>query len=984
MMEVDRLRNQAHNQTKSLISTLLYCRLVPIVMDQLRELRDFFQWHLALAPVWLGKKSGVQYRSCRKTWLTYLLGPLSLPFAKISLQIKPLSCCKANALFLFLFFIICTSTLGAQNPVPLRDTLPSPGPDTAAINFREVRLSGDSLDAPVKYSARDSMVFDNITKKIYLYGAASIAYTTITLEAAYIELDVENSLVIAEARPDSSGNLAGKPKFREGEQEFVSNRMRYNFKTKKGMIYDVRTQQQDVYVLAQRTKFVSGLAKDTSGVGNTVGYNDRAIFTTCELGHPHFGIVSRKQKFISDKLVVVGPSNLQIMGIPTPLVLPFGFFPLTKSRQTGLLFPSNYEFSNTWGFGLRDVGWYFPIGEHINLELRSDLYFRGSFGINAITNYRRRYQYSGSLSLRFDSRKQEDFSSALFFRTNSFGFTWSHRQEQGAHPTANFGGSINLSANNFQNRVLNDFRSVNNTQANSNMSFNKRWPGQPFNLSAAFTHSQNRLTRDVIINFPDVRFQMESLFPFKRKIASGAERWYEKIMVRYAGETRTTFNTKDTVILSPETFNSARFGVRHNVDANTSFKVLKYFNLNPSVTYQETWQLGKVQKTFSNTPITKSRQVISSDGRDTVNVVDTLSFGKIDTTAIPGFFAQRQYSASIGMNTRIFGTLNFKKGFIRGIRHEIRPSFSFNYSPNYLNPSLGYFDTIRNVDLRFSRTPLLYSPFENSIYGIAPQSGLQAGIGYSFNNVIQAKVYSRRDSMEKKVKVIDNLIIGGNYNFAADSLQWSQISLSTTARLFKGVTTVNFNAVFDPYQETASGLRINRFVWDEKRRPLRLEGAALRFVSDLTVEKIRAIFRGEEEEVVTDVRDGRNSASQADDFLSLFNNFTISHNLDLVWDGRGAGTQFNIQTHAINCRGDIQLTKNWAFRIDNIGYDLIRRDLSYPSVGITRDLHCWLMNFAWQPARGVYSFNIFVKSSTLSFLRIPYQRNNVDGLRSFN
>ncbi len=899
---------------------------------------------------------------------------------------------KANAFLAFLFLFISLSSLSAQttpqqdsvvNPV---DSLDQEYADSSITYSRQIRLSKDSLDAPVEYDARDSIVLDNIDKKIYLYGKASIKYTTITLNADFIELDWENSLVSAEGVPDSTGQLKGKPKFKDRDQEFISNRMRYNFKTKKGMVYDVRSTQNDVFILSQRTKFVTGLAKDTSNRGNTIGYNDRAIFTTCNAEHPHFGIVSRRQKFISDKMVVVGPSNLQIMGVPTPLVLPFAFFPLSKGRHTGLLFPSNYQYSNTWGFGLQDVGWYFPIGEHINLEVRSDVYFRGSFGLKNIVTYRQRYRYTGSLSLRFDSRKNENTTTGKYLRTNSFGFSWSHRQEAGAHPNATFGGTINLSANNYQNRVNNDFRSVNNSQINSNMSFNKRWPGQPYSLSAAFTHSQNRVTRDVNINFPDVRFQMESVFPFKRKFAVGEEKWYEKILFRYAGETRNNFLTKDTAIFSQKTINSARFGVKHNIDVNTSFKLFKYFNLNPAVTYQEAWQLGTIKKVYNpELPFIKVDTIKSTSGTEKYVRRDTIAYGKIDTVKIPGFFSQRQYNFSLSVNTRVFGTLAFKKGFLRGVRHEIRPAFSFNYSPNYLNNKLGYYDTIRNVDRRFSTRPLVYSPYENGIYGIVPQSGRQASIGYSFNNVVQAKIFSKRDSAEKKIKLIDNLIISGNYNFAADSLRWSQVSTSTTARFFKGVTTVSLNAVFDPYQETVNGVRINKLVWNGKRTPLRLEGASIRFVTDLTIEKIRAIFKNEQEEVVTDVQTSKKAKElDQEDFLSLFNNFTISHNIDLIWDGNNrAGTQFRVQTNAVNCRGNIKLTKFWGFNIDNIGYDLVSRRISYPSVGISRDLHCWQMTFAWQPARGVYSFNIFVKPGTLGFLRVPYQRNNVDGLRSF-
>lgn len=893
-----------------------------------------------------------------------------------------------------------------SDALPIPDSLISVGrlsrttQDSVRVPTRTVRLSKDSLDEEVKYSAVDSMILDNELHKIFLYGEAMVEYTNISLKAAYIELDWESSEVYAESRPDSVGQAAGIPEFTQADQVFNAMRMRYNFKSGKGIVYEGTTQQNDVIVHMARSKFISADKKDTTS--NDILYSQDALFTTCTAEHPHFGIRSQKQKVIPDKLVVVGPSQLEIMDVPTPLWLPFGFFPINReTRTTGLLFPRDYEYSNQWGFGLRDVGWFFPMGEHFNLALRSDIYMRGTWGINASSEYRKRYKYGGNVRLGYDSRKVEDLQTALFNRTNSVSLSWSHRQESGAHPSARFGGSINIQTNNYQSRVYNDAANVLNSQLNSNMSYDKNWPGKPYSFSASFNHTQNRQTRAMTINFPDFRFLTQSLYPFKQKNRAGQEKWYETIVLRYSGEARNQFTATDTAFFTQKTLDDARFGARHNVSASTSFKILKYFNLNPNVNYREVWQWRTIDKNFDPTPKVTADTVYSADGSKYQITYDTTAYGMQIVDTLSGFRAYREFSTALSLNTRLFGTLNFGKGFLRSIRHELRPSISLVYSPDYLNPNLGYYDEVQ----RDSRNLALYdrySVFEGGIYGNPPSSGEQMALSYSFNNIFQAKVQGKQDSVARKMKLIDNLVIGGNYNFAADSLKFSPVSMSTTGRFFKGVTTMGFFALLDPYVLDDSGRRINRTLWEDRRKLLRLENASMRFNTELTVGKIRALFQGKEPEVVEDVRQklsdnlnnpnyvaGNQAPAEEDkrgeeDLLSLFENFGISHNIDFTWRPDASGVvRMSVGSNSLNCRGNIQLTKKWAITVGNFGYDFKNKGLSYPSFGFARDLHCWMMDFSWQPQRGTYSFNIRVKPGTLDFIKVPYQRNNVDARRVF-
>ncbi len=894
---------------------------------------------------------------------------------------------------LFIIFFLCVFALPtlAQRPVdtpqlPVQDTLPAVD-TTLSTPPGSYKVSNSGLEAPVVYPARDSTIFDNLGKKIRMYGQAKVTYEEISLEANYIEVDYENQIILASGYPDSSGTMAGFPVFKDGEQEFKAEKIRYNYDTEKGIVYDVTTQQEDIIVHGGMTKFIRGDSRDTTS--NDILYSSDALFTTCTLDEPHFGIHSNKQKVVPNKLVIVGPSNLEIMGAPTPVWLPFGFFPITSGRRSGLLFPNDFEYSQTWGFGLRGVGWFFPLSDNFNLELRSDIYLKGTFGLSAASTYRKRYKYNGNIRVGFDSRQIENPSDASISRNQSFSIQWSHRQDSRAHPTNSFGGNINIQTNNYQSRVFNNAQNVLQTQLTSNMTFTKRWQDAPLTFSAAFNHSQNTNNRQVTINFPDLRFQTQTFYPFKRKGTGGnQERWYETINMRYSAEAKNRLTATDTTLFDASTLENAQTGMRQDISMGSTFKVLQYFNISPNVSYQEVWNLRSLDRTFDPTlQIVADTLFNPDDPSDFVVEFDTISFGQINTDTLRGFRSWRRYSAGLSLNTRIFGTLNFRKGFLRGLRHEIRPTISLSYSPNYLDPDLGYYQELQS-DVRFPDQTQTFSVFQGAIFGAPPRSGQQFSLNYSLNNIFQAKVYSKRDSTSKKVKLIDNLFISGNYNFAADTLNWSPVSVRTTARFFKGITTLGFNATFDPYILNESGRRINELSINNGGGVLRFDRASLRATSNITVSKLRSIFQGKEEEVVTDVSERQrqrrlNPNREEQDFLSLFENFSISHNISFDWVRRDEKTEFMVSTNSINCRGQIQLTKNWAISVGNFGYDFVRNGLSYPSVGFRRDLHCWEMDMQWQPTRGTYTFNIRVKPGTLDFIKVPYQRNNIDGRNAF-
>ena len=399
--------------------------------------------------------------------------------------------------------------------VPL-DSL-NPGDSIPAARFTgttgDYLSSPDSLDAAVDYAAEDSMWVDFVEQEIHLYGSASVAYQQIDLKANHIVLNYGTNIVYAEPLPDSIGRLTGDPEFSDGGQSFTAKEMTYNFKTRKGIVYGTTTTQEDIFVRGGKSKFVSGAVQINDTTQADVIYTEGAIFTTCSAEHPHFGIRTQRAKVIPNKLAVIGASNLEIMGVPTPIWLPFGFFPLKSGRSTGLLFPSDYQYSPQLGLGLEGVGWFFPIGEHVNLQTTADVYFNGSYRLRGSTTYRRRYKYNGNFQFTYNRLKREvNFEEML---DRGITLNWSHRQDQRAHPTFTFGGSINFQTNLVDQRFVNTYEVASQNVIRSSMNMTKTFPKLKSTLTAGFNHSQSNQTRQMTVNFPDARFQTQTIYPLR-------------------------------------------------------------------------------------------------------------------------------------------------------------------------------------------------------------------------------------------------------------------------------------------------------------------------------------------------------------------------------------------------------------------------------------------------------------------------------------
>lgn len=890
---------------------------------------------------------------------------------------------------------VCSLQLLAQQTPPPTDTLPPSSTDTLLLadSLRQdsllqdslpgdadslrnrYRVSEDSIDSRVRYESKDSMIIDNRAKVIHLYQEAKVTYRDISLQADHIVYSWETGLVTAEGLPDSSGQLAGKPLFKDGSQEFQAERMQYNFRTRQGVVYDVSTQYNQIYVRGRKSKFISeGEQVDTSQEAQDVAYSQGAIFTTCTHEEPHFGIRSGKQKVIPNKLVVVGPSNLEIMNVPTPLVLPFGFFPITKSRSSGLLFPRDYEYSDQWGFGLRDVGWFFPVSDYLNLSVLFNIYLKGTFGVGLNGQYRKRYKYSGTFNIAFDSRRSEA-SDGSILRENSYQISLNHNQDPSAHPTNTFGGSINIQANQYQSRVNNDAQNVLENTLRSNFQFRKQWRNKPISMSIGLTHSQNTRSREVNITLPNFNFRTQNIFPFKK--AGGKERWYETIAITYNADVQNRFTATDTTLFTQKTLDDARFGARQQATLSNSFKLFRYLNFNPRISYTETWYLRSLRRQLFTETTVVTDTIFDDEGNIveiTDNVIVNDSVGDRQAT---GFESWRAMDIGASLNTQLFGTLPIGRG---GFRHTFKPSIGFSYSPDT------DLDRYQRTVLSSSVDPidtLTYSIFDGAIFGGPPGGGVSARINYSFNNIFEAKYWSKKDNEAKKLKLLDNIIVSGSYNFAADSLKWSTVSVNGATRFLKGITSVRLNASFDPYIADAEGRRINTTVWEERRRPLRFLSASATFNTNLNLSRLKKAFspgRNNEKEAEDSPSPAAQNTDRFNDFYDLLEGITLRHNLVLGW----VEDEFSISVNSINLQGNFRITDKWTINVGNFGYDFVNKGLTYPSVGFFRDLHCWEMGMNWQPNRGTYSFFIRVKPGPFEFLKVPYERNNADPLRAFN
>ncbi len=796
------------------------------------------------------------------------------------------------------------------------------------------------LGYPILYSAEDSIVALIRQKKEILVGNAQIRYQNLELNAAYIEIDFQNNEIFAKGLPDSAGNIVGLPLFKEGSDSFEAKTIRYNFNTKKGIIQDVVTEQDGGFLHSALTK-----KHDKNVIDLKSGK-----YTTCDLEHPHFYIYLTKARVIQNEKIVAGPAYLVIEDIPTPIAIPFGYFPFTKERASGIIIPG-YGDSRERGFYLTNGGYYWAGTDFFDFRIIGSIYTKGSWDIDARSRYKVRYKYSGQLGYRLENIVIGEKGSADEVNTRGYAVTWQHTQDPKAHPYQRLGANVNLRSSSTNRYSTNINNYIQNT-VTSDISYQRTFPGTPFSLSSNLRHSLNTRDSTVSLSLPTATLSMRRINPFERKNRIGPTRWYETIGLSYTSNFQNTARMKEKDFLTNRMFDKFQYGVNHNLNASTAFKFLKYFNLSPQVTYQERWYFNKMNREYV-------RGYSTEFGATDPPIRDTIL---IDT--IKGFYRVWDYNTGASINTTIYGMITFHPSLpIKAIRMVHSPSISFSYRPDFGDPRYGYY----SVDT----LPMLnYNRFAGAIYG-TPPTGKSQAINFSLNNNIEMKVRNRRDTTnrEQKISILDALNFSTSYNTAADSLRWSPLSFNAHTKLFN-VINISLSGSVDWYAlDPVTNRRINTFVYSKDKKPGRLTNTTLSAGFSFNSNTLY----------------GKTSSQAADpsDYNFYYNYFDIPWNINInyTYSYSKPTTQKRV-LQTINVNGDFSVTPKWKVNYTT-GYDLERKTISLTSLGISRDLHCWMMRFEWVPfgERQSYFFTIGVKSSILKDLKYDKREDYFDKLR---
>jgi len=810
------------------------------------------------------------------------------------------------------------------------------------------------FDAEVEYTADGyiTLIQNKSGNKIIMYDNAQVKYKDIDLKAAYIELNRDSNLIYAVGKPDSTGAIAGKPVFKQGEQEFEADEVRYNYKTKKGIVTGVVTEQEGGFVHSGRTKLIND---STYCLRN-------GKYTTCDAEHPHFWLEMTKAKVLSNKKIVTGPAYLVIEDLPLYFVfIPFGFFPNSPKYSSGLLMPS-YGDEITRGFFLRDFGYYWAANDYFDASVKGDLYSKGSRGIKLHTNYRLRYKFSGAFDLKYYKNVYGDKGLPDYKTQNDFAITWSHSMDSKSSPSQTFSASVNFSTSSFdQNNSYTTENYLTNTKQSS-ISYSKRWENSPFALSGSMRHSQNSRDTTISLTLPQLTFNMSRIYPFKAKIRAGKEKWYEKIGLSYSMDMQNTIDTKENKLLGSSLVKDWKNGVKHSIPVSTSMKALKYLTISPSFNYGERWYSQQIRKKYN-------------EATKQVEITDT----------IYGFTRNYDYSFSVGASTKIYGTYLplSSKSNIKAIRHVMTPSISFNLKPDFSNPGFGMYENIEYFDENNRPVSLRYPYHEGSIFGTA-SAGKSGSIGFNLNNTLEMKKLNTKDTASTeaftKVKLLDQLSLSGSYNLAADSLNLSNINISARTKV-AGVD-LNFGAILDPYA-MQNGRLINQFEFSRTGKLARLTSANMSF--GLSFKSKEGKEKEKEEENLTpeqkaelDAKILRERTGDIPEYADFSVPWDLSFNYSFRYN-KPDPEKSSMITQTVDFNGNVSLTKQWKVGFSS-GLDVQKLQVTFTQFNIFRDLHCMQMSLNLVPFgyRQSYSFTIRATSALLQDLKLDKRQSFQD------
>ncbi|MDA8596484.1 putative LPS assembly protein LptD [Flavobacteriaceae bacterium] len=820
------------------------------------------------------------------------------------------------------------------------------------------------LDAIIVHTAKDSIVEDVLGKKIRLYNEGHVQYGDIDLQAGFIEINYDTSIITAKGVKDSLGEYTQLPVFKQGREESVQDSLFYNFETEKAIIFHVQTTQSGIITLGEETKKVND---------STIYIRD-IRFTTSEKKNPDYYLKTRKAKIVPNKKIVTGTTNLVIADVPTPIALPFAYFPLTQDKASGFLLPT-YSETRDQGFSLQNGGYYFAFSDYFDLALTGDIYSNGSWGLTANSSYRVRYKFNGRFSYAYENNIYGIQGFDDYSKSTNYNIRWNQSQDAKASPNSNFSASVNLGSSKYYRESLNENNSgdyLNNTLASS-INYSKTFVGTPFNLSVGFNHSQNTNTEQINMSLPSLKVNMDRIYPFSPKSGT-ASNPIQKIGLTYGLKADNRVQTTDDEFFTDQMWQDMQSGVQQDISASTNMKAFKYWTISPNANYKEVWYFDYIDKNFDE---------------DTEMVV---------TDTIQGFSSFREYNVGASLSTNIYGSFG-KIGPLEAMRHTLRPSVSYTYRPDF-----GYYyeEVPETADNTSYET---YSKYDTGIYG-APSQGLSNSIGLSLNNTLEAKV-KPKDSTEtesRKITLLNNLNFSTSYNMAADSLKWSPTNVTAGTAFLQDKLRVNMGMTLDPYAINANGTKINVANINNGGSLFRITRANLTanyafsskdFDGDNaernSSENITDQGSGTEGLLGTnmsasrspDINDDVGGTEKDKEKQEFFKN-KIPWSLKVAYslNYNNSVGQSEISSNSLMFSGDLEFTPKWLLGFSS-GYDFKDNGVTYTQLRFSRDLDSWRINFNWVPFgdRTSYYFYIGVKSSMLSDLK--YEKNSQPDQRLF-
>lgn len=860
---------------------------------------------------------------------------------------------RVSALYLkaLALLCICVKLVSAQEIAnnltpPATDTLSavdSSGADDMASRLG-IKISKDAIESVISTKAQDSMRIDVVENKFYLHGNAQANYQEYEIRAGVIEFDQSSQIVNAYPQKDSADIIISKQNFTQGQEQFTFEELRYNFKSKRAIVLNARSEYGEGFVHSEQVK--------RNPDESIYGY--RNVYTTCELDTPHFGIRANRIKVIPGKVIASGPANMEFEGIPTPLFLPFGLFPINPKQSSGFILPS-YTMEGQRGLGLQRGGYYFAINDYIGTTFYFDIFSKGSYAIVNNTQYAVRYRYRGEFQFGYNFTKTGQRYDANAMQYSDFNIRWSHQQDPKARPGTNFNASVNIVTSNYNRLNGVDMSQILNNSFQSSISYSKSWVGKPFTLSAALRHSQNTQSRQVQITLPEVNFGVSQFNPFQFRKDVVIPRWYEKITTSYNVNLTNTLSFYDSLFrldqMRPSDFNN---GIKHTLNLSAGYTVAKYFNLSFSVPYVEYWNTKQFYTFY-----------------DTVN-------GRIDSVINNGFYASRQFSASMNLSTRLYGIKMFKSGKIAGIRHVLTPSIGVTYMPGFGRSPFNYFAYVKRSYL----SPYDYVSLYNGPYapfGGPTNANPVGATTFELNNNVSIKIRGTDSTESKNVNLIDRFTINTAYNFFADSQNLSNIMMSLGSRV-KDFLIINAGAGFDPYY-WENGVRTRHYLVNQTGRLANFQSGNI---------SLGMSFKGEkkdqkqfEEEMENNEQLNRLMSNGGYNDYYDFNvpyDFHLSYSMSAYRMFRSdRQSSFINVNHSVILGGQMMITDNWRFSFET-GYNITQNQVSTTSLNISRDLHCWQMMLSLVPFGPYRSFNFTLqaKASVLQDLKLIRRRSYLD------